>query len=54
MITPHLTHLSAAQEYEKIVAKAKEKNATAAREVEAKTKKLDKLYEQLNEVRSSL
>lgn len=54
VITPHTTHLSAAQEYEKIVGKAEEKNANAAREVNAKTKKLDKLYEQLNEAKSGL
>jgi len=54
VVTPHITHLSAAQEYERIVAKAKEKNSNAAREVEVKIKKLDNLYKQLNEIRISL
>ena len=54
IVAPHVTCLFAAQEYESAVSKAVEKNKITAREVEAKTKKLEELYRQLAESRSTL
>jgi hypothetical protein len=54
IVAPHVTYLFAAQEYESAVSKAVEKNKVIAREVEAKTKKLEELYEQLARSRSAL
>jgi cell division protein ZapA (FtsZ GTPase activity inhibitor) len=54
IVAPHVTCLFASQEYESAVSKAVEKNKITAREVEAKTKKLEELYRQLAESRSIL
>jgi hypothetical protein len=54
IVAPHVTCLFASQEYESAVSKAVEKNKITAREVEAKTKKLEELHEQLAESRSIL
>lgn len=54
IVAPHVTYLFAAQEYKSAVSKAVERNETITREVEAKTKKLGELYEQLAKARSAL
>lgn len=54
IVTPHVNYLYAAQEYESVVNKAEEKNKTFVREIKSKTKKLEKLYGQLAEVRCVL
>jgi Tfp pilus assembly protein PilO len=54
IVNPHINHLHAAQQYAAVVGKAEEKNKTAVREIKAKTKKLEKLYAQLAEVRGAL
>ena len=53
IVAPHVTCLSASQQYESVVNKAVEKNTAITREVETKTKKLDELYHQLAESRSA-
>jgi hypothetical protein len=54
IVAPHVTCLSAAQQYESVVSSAVEKNKTVALEVEAKTKKLEELSRQLAASRSTL
>lgn len=54
IVAPHITCLSASQQYESVVSKAAEKNKAVARELETKTKKLEELYQQLSESRSIL
>jgi hypothetical protein len=54
IVAPHVTCLFAAQQYESTVSKAVEKNKVIAREVEAKMKKLEELYEQFARSRSVL
>jgi hypothetical protein len=54
IVAPHVTYLFAAQGHESAVSKAVEKNKVIAREVEAKTKKLEELYEQFAKSRSAL
>jgi Tfp pilus assembly protein PilO len=54
VLAPHITCLSASQQYESVVNKAVEKNKAVARELETKTKKLEELYKQFDESRSIL
>jgi Tfp pilus assembly protein PilO len=54
IVAPHVTCLSASQQYESVVNKAVEKNKAVAREVEDKTRKLEELYQQLAVSKSTL
>jgi hypothetical protein len=54
IVAPHVTCLSASQQYESVVNCAVEKNKAVANEVETKTKKLEELYQQLAESKSTL
>ncbi|MBN1392525.1 MAG: hypothetical protein JW947_06960 [Sedimentisphaerales bacterium] len=54
IVAPHVNCLSAAQGYEWAVNKAVEKNQAAAREIKAKTKKLEELNRQLADSRNDL
>lgn len=52
IIAPHVTCLSASQQYESVVNKAVEKNKALVSEVGTKKKKLEELYQQLTASRS--
>jgi cell division protein ZapA (FtsZ GTPase activity inhibitor) len=54
IVAPHVTCLSASQQYESVVSKAVEKNKVITRDVATKTKKLEELREQLARSRSIL
>jgi cell division protein ZapA (FtsZ GTPase activity inhibitor) len=54
IVAPHVTCLSASQRYDSVVSKAVEKNEAVARDVATKTKRLEELYRQLAESRSTL
>ncbi len=54
IVAPHVTYLSASQQYESVVNKAMEKNQAVTLEVGTKTKKLEELYQQLAESKSIL
>ena len=54
IVAPHVTCLSASQRYDSVVSKAVEKNKAVARDVATKTKRLEELYRQLAESRSTL
>jgi Tfp pilus assembly protein PilO len=47
IVAPHVTCLSASQQYESVVSSAVEKNKAVARDIETKTKKLEELHQQL-------
>jgi hypothetical protein len=54
IVAPHVTYLFAVQQYESVFSNAIEKNKVIAREVKAKTKKLEAMYQQLASARSAL
>jgi hypothetical protein len=54
IVAPHVTYLFAVQQYESVFSNAVEKNKVIAREVKAKTKKLEAINQQLASACSSL
>jgi hypothetical protein len=54
IVAPHVTYLFAVQQYESVVSNVVEKNKVIAREVKAKTKKLEAIYRQFASARSTL
>lgn len=54
IVAPHVASLSASQRYESVVSSVVKKNKAVALEVEAKTKKLEELYQQLAASKSFL
>ena len=54
IVTPHLSHLQAAQRYEVVIDELAKKNQIISNNVTAKKKELEKLQEKFNDVRIKL